>query len=962
MKKSRLKNLLYIAPAVLIGSSGLFPTESIAQEKNPPAQMKIKQDEKETLRFNFNGQSWEKVIKWFADEAKLSIYAKHGYPDGTFTIRDGRKYSMVDALDELNHRLQLNGFLLIRRNSELIVINSEKGFELSLIDRVKPEDLKKRGKYDLMFCTFDITGLDAEAVEGQIKGLVDEERGKVIPVGVSNSITVMEFGHTLRNIKQHIDAAKLNRKRVRILHRLKFINNETVMRVARPSFGFEDGEDKLENGSLIVVPGDSEKAMWISGTKLMVDDFIELANSMDKQENATDPEEITQIKTKAFPIESDAELIQKIISDTFSGTADVSNMNYSEETEQLFVRGTPKAFKEIEELLNDIRKNGLLTVEVFTYGRDPEDLIDLIKEGLGLEDLSSSAGADKTNAPTFFEKSSRSFLVRGTPGDVRQIQELAGKIDPVPDDSETEKKGYEKIILNPKNRNAVLKNLQIIWKNSSDSKLSIRMPDDRFDPLTGQPANAGQFRNPAFDRENGPNAFQKALRSSGKTPAEVIRMIDKLKEDFQRLQEEQLQKDKEGSSNGKKFDREMTHLSNGARYYTSIPAFKTQEKLPSAPAKQEKQKNQSLEEIQSKLGPDDVIIQPTATGVLVLSNNPANIRKVRRIISDLTVGDSTGIDAFERPIFFFLQHRKASEMKTELEEVLGLSSGGGGGGSAIANMASRAAGPIGGMLAGAVGGGNSVSTSSEFTKGDVHIHVDGKMNCLIVYAGADDIEHLEELIAIKDRAAPPHDPSVEGAHRIIPVKNRDVEIIKTLLTEQFKEYLPTNNQNPAARAAGGRGGNPLQALQRLAGGNKKKEPAKPSMVISADPDGRAIVVTGPTNLVDKVEKLVRKLDSDDLVEIRATRFFPLPPGVTTDMIQSLTAGSAAGGSAGGRNPTNRNGSRAGSGARPTGMPNLGNLGALRGLNFGGNRGGGATRGGGNRGGGNRGGGRGGRGR
>ena len=106
----------------------------------------------ELLRFSFRYQPWKDVLDWFAEKADLSLIADD-MPKGTFNYTDDRQYTPAQAIDLLNNVLATKGYLLVRRDRMLILINQEtlkEGIPQNLVDEVTVEDLDKRGDYDLV--------------------------------------------------------------------------------------------------------------------------------------------------------------------------------------------------------------------------------------------------------------------------------------------------------------------------------------------------------------------------------------------------------------------------------------------------------------------------------------------------------------------------------------------------------------------------------------------------------------------------------------------------------------------------------------------------------------------------------------------------------------------------------------------------------------------------------------------
>jgi len=129
------------------------------------------------IRFSFSRQDWSDVIPWFAAQANLSLQPVADFPDGVFTLKDDSEYTVLEALDQLNHALRIRQpepYTLIRNRNMLVLWKlRDANFPNDLIETVKVEDLDKRGKHETISCIFDVGELDAQDIGGQIQRLVN---------------------------------------------------------------------------------------------------------------------------------------------------------------------------------------------------------------------------------------------------------------------------------------------------------------------------------------------------------------------------------------------------------------------------------------------------------------------------------------------------------------------------------------------------------------------------------------------------------------------------------------------------------------------------------------------------------------------------------------------------------------------------------------------------------------------
>ena len=135
-------------------------------------------DEEKRIRFTFQEQDWADVIPWFANQTDFSLQPVVDYPEGSFTLKDDSEYTVLDALDQLNHALRIRQpepYTIIRRRNMLFLWKlRDANFPNELIETVDVEDLDNRGMYEILSCIFDAGPLNAEELADEIEPLVNE--------------------------------------------------------------------------------------------------------------------------------------------------------------------------------------------------------------------------------------------------------------------------------------------------------------------------------------------------------------------------------------------------------------------------------------------------------------------------------------------------------------------------------------------------------------------------------------------------------------------------------------------------------------------------------------------------------------------------------------------------------------------------------------------------------------------
>jgi hypothetical protein len=95
-----------LGPAIAFGTDAIDATsasDSIAFPSPAPVQFQTPG----TLRFQFQESDWKDVIPWFAEQAGFSLQPITDWPTGTFYLKDDSEYTVMQALDQLNHALRM---------------------------------------------------------------------------------------------------------------------------------------------------------------------------------------------------------------------------------------------------------------------------------------------------------------------------------------------------------------------------------------------------------------------------------------------------------------------------------------------------------------------------------------------------------------------------------------------------------------------------------------------------------------------------------------------------------------------------------------------------------------------------------------------------------------------------------------------------------------------------------------
>jgi hypothetical protein len=102
------------------------------------------------VAFDMRGKPWSTAIPWFCNQVQMPLTGKHGPPSGSISFynvqsKDGkpREYTLTEVFDILNEMLIAeHKFVLLRRETTLMIIPADEPIPKILVPRVTVESLK----------------------------------------------------------------------------------------------------------------------------------------------------------------------------------------------------------------------------------------------------------------------------------------------------------------------------------------------------------------------------------------------------------------------------------------------------------------------------------------------------------------------------------------------------------------------------------------------------------------------------------------------------------------------------------------------------------------------------------------------------------------------------------------------------------------------------------------------------
>ncbi|MEM1228622.1 MAG: secretin N-terminal domain-containing protein [Planctomycetota bacterium] len=201
------------------------------------------------LQFTFAGASWSDVLRWFAEEANLSLQMDTA-PSGTVNFSDpDRRYRVSEGLDLLNRLLLDRGWAIVRRGRMLLLVDLEADNAEKLISEmaelVTPEEFDSRGNSDIVRAVFSLGGLDPASARDELSQIIGPW-GRVTVLAGARQVIVTETIGKLRTIQAVLNAgiqAETAVMNVLLENRAA----EEVLEIARPLLGLEAGQNASDS-------------------------------------------------------------------------------------------------------------------------------------------------------------------------------------------------------------------------------------------------------------------------------------------------------------------------------------------------------------------------------------------------------------------------------------------------------------------------------------------------------------------------------------------------------------------------------------------------------------------------------------------------------------------------------------------------------------------------------------------
>ena len=860
----------------LICVFGLFSSFGFAQE-NPDKEGAetplIQKAGENKIKLSFSNQIWVPIIEHFAEETGYSLQKIDEPPPGTFNYQSDKEFTPMEALDLINTALVREGFILIRYK-QMLILRPIDDIPDQLIEEIMPDDLDERGRFEVLRCVFDLEGLEETEVDDDIERIVNPDyKDDFQYIVAAKKLYVKESVDRLKTIRKLIDETRqksLDANTVYKIYKMKHVAPEDLLVIARQFIGMEPDANQLPDGSLKIALQPLGDKLYLSGTRKRIDQFLQTAELVDVAEDEEDGIVIEKPYIKTYQVLSMPQIVYRVCQTVLEGRDSVK-MEQDEERGTIVVQGRKEDHALVEETIAEMSDPSPGFAFVNVKEADADVVAEKLRALFG-QSLLEEGGA---KGPTIYTDAElNQILIRGTPQEVNLAKQMIEKMD-VRDNYITGPRTRERFIeMDMDDQADILDLLPEVWGSGGrENRLQIVMPEERLIP--GRKVNSL----PILERPG------QQIRKGLGLPAEGASRKDPVLPEKAAPVEPKKSKPPqfERSSRKSSFFR-ANPIANPVVAFSGL--LYVEDKIETGKKQETSEETGEKERDRSYRPPTQVQSVPNAP-IKVLSGKYG----IKLVSDDLDALDDLEMlikkrldreGEVQRPSVILLEHVPVEDALARLKGVLGMEDGGGGGGGAggLGGMMGRVAsnavgGAAGDLLGGLLGGGGGAlggDSASIELEGDVRFSMDIRQNALFVSGATEnDLEFIKELINFIDREDAPQNIDMLGKTYDIPIQYRDPNEVKEIVEAVLADVLDKNS-------AGGGGQNPQAAMQMqmarqmqnlLGGGNKSAgsrdpEKEKPKAKIVVDERRRALVLTGPKYIYEKVMEVVKAVDQEDL--------------------------------------------------------------------------------------------------
>ncbi len=824
------------------------------------------------MSFNFEYAQWKDVIEKFAAAAGLDLHWK-ALPPGTFNYRDDDSYTPTEALDIINGYLLQEGFILVRRDGFLVVINIDDGIPPNLIPVITADELPRRGKNELLTVTFPVPSGDAAKLADQVQQLLGPQ-GKAAGIPETRTLSVTDIGSNLRRVKSILDGTGVpGAETVSIrgypLKHVAAVDAENLVRsllgigtavrsVASQRGGFDFRGGDFRGGD----PrggdprggdrgGDARTSSSTQSSSLISNEYLTRSHvASDPRTNqllVTAPELVHKMVEGAlltidvepppggnFPVGSNRRYLQVYTvrtadADDVGRTIDAImpgvfiNSDDDGPGGRVHIMGTSDQHREVEGLIRQLDGLGSAgSVAVI-----PLASMDPVTAAATLRSMFIRDGTD---APTIeADLYGRQIMIRGSAEQITQIRTLLTSLGEDGNGRRLRGDGstLRRVPLSGRDPNQLLDLLQRAWSDPA--------------PIRVVPARE---RNPVRD-----------MRMPGRLPTEVERQP-------------------EATPTSTRTDAHDAVPARGVPVQTVSVESEPREAGGRSASTDDAAESEETRKPSRGALPDDISIQVIGDELVITGGDPEALDRLQSVLDRAmqVVQPEAGWTVYT------LQAYDCLEAATMLQQLIP--------DTTVASTSTTSSSSLfGGLTSGISQFGSSVMDMTGLngtTLTTLRIIPDPSKNALWVAGPASKVQEVERLLEVLDASEWPGNLR-ERLPRMIPVEHADVTEVYRQVRELYADYLENernrnDRNNPFAAMFGGGGSS--------RGGNDRRQQQEVRLTISVDEQTSNLMVSANDSLYNEIKTFVASIDQKALEGRRTIRVVSLQNASST-AVQSM---------------------------------------------------------------------------
>ncbi|WP_286765956.1 MULTISPECIES: secretin N-terminal domain-containing protein [Rhodopirellula] len=833
------------------------------------------------LQFNFSGAPWGDVLRWFSEQADLSLQMDSA-PAGTVNFTDPTQtYSVGEGLDLINRLLLDRGWAVVRRGRMLLLVDLEAENAEKLISEmaelVTPDTFDQRGNSDIVRCVFPLGGLSPDEAREELSQIIGPW-GRINVLAGARQVVVTETVGKLRIIETVLSAAEEAQSSV-VEIALEHRAAEEILEVARPLVGLEPGENLGEDlrisvsfyGDRVFATGSPAKLSLLKSI------FTKADKAMPGSEDAEEVEIVRPVLKTHSVASANLQTAFDVLQTMLAGTPE-TRIALDTKRGVIVASARPETQQLISDTISELEGDGDNFAIINLRRLEPANALLTINKFFGVTETGGQGPTVDGDPET------GRLWVRGTAAQIETVKRL---IDELENDPLAGGLGENVRVLpmTGTSANQTLRQLESLWPMTGrENRLRVIVPTSNEDEQLQEDGRDTQPIRQQFQRDLDQEASWNQRESHGNGEY-LVRAFDEL--------------DVNESDSSESADDESESEVAGPKLLQDDSAN------PHAGA--------------------EIVVQMTPAGLVIASKDSEALDAFEQLLSSIST--SSGM-ASDLPTIFRLKFIKAEVASELIASVLGGSESSSGS-LTESVMGGLGGGMLGGLLGMGGGGGEEVSSSRSIltSRGSVNIVADGHLNSLIVQASPADLEFIRLVIREIDQEESPELVRTVPQPRLIPVIYQEASDVATIVKSVFAEKM---YKEQSSGGGGGRQPSPEDIINAFRGGRggrggggggaetPKSEPTK--IIVAVDERSNALVVTATPQDFQQVEELVEILDQQGMEQEEQTVVMPIAGGVRAEVLQqalesmlgikATTATSTSGGSSGG--------SSGSSGSAPTG--------------------------------------------